>query len=163
MTMRYHRYGLVVVLALSIVVAGGAGLLTPSHHITEEYNTAFAAAENGDLAALQSAVAKDPALLKATEWDHQTLLHDAVRQKRVDVVRFLLDNRIDINAVTDDGLTALHMAAQNGDIPMLTLLLERGAKLNPLDSKGWTPQDRAQKWGHTDAAIFLRNRGAPGH
>jgi len=160
--MRQHRYGLVVLLAFSIVVAGGAGLLAPSHHITEEYNAAFAAAENGDLAAVQSAVTKDPALLKSTEWDHQTLLHDAVRQKHADVVRYLLDKQIDVNAVTDDGLTALHMAAQNGDIPMLTLLLERGAKLNPLDSKGWTPLDRAQKWGHIDAATFLKNRGASG-
>jgi ankyrin repeat protein len=162
MTMRHHRYGLVLLVALSIVVAGGAGLLTPSHHITEEYNAAFAAAENGDLAAIQSAVTMDPTLLKATEWDHQTLLHDAVRQKHADVVRYLLAKQINVNAVTDDGLTALHMAAQNGDIPMLTLLLERGATLNPLDSKGWTPLDRAKKWGHIDAATFLRSRGASG-
>ena len=158
--MRLQRFGLVALLALAVLGGCGSGLLTPSHHITEEYNAAFAAAEGGDLATVKKMVSTNPALLTAMEWNHQTLLHDAVRQKHSDVATFLLDRKADVNAVTTDGQTPLHMAAQNGDIPMMTLLLDRGAKPDPKDSKGWTPRDRAQKWGHADAADFLAKRGA---
>lgn len=158
--MRLQRFGLVALLALAVLGGCGGGLLTPSQHLTEEYNAAFAAAEGGNLATVQKMVRADPALLTAVEWNHQTLLHDAVRQKHIDVATFLLDKKADVNAATSDGQTSLHMAAQNGDIPMMTLLLDRGAKLAPKDSKGWTPRDRAQKWGHQDAADFLDKRAA---
>jgi glycerophosphodiester phosphodiesterase len=51
------------------------------------------------------------------------------------------------------------MVAQNGNIGIIKLLLERGAKIDAADSKGWTPRDRAVKWGHPDAAEFLRQHG----
>jgi ankyrin repeat protein len=122
----------------------------------------FAAATSGDLSTVREAVNRDPTLLKATEWDNATLLHDAVGQKHRDIAAYLLDKGADVNAVTKDGLTALHMAAQNGDIVIIKLLLEpeRKATINPVDSKGWTPLDRAVKWGHPNAVEFLRQHGA---
>lgn len=157
MIRRLSLAGLLIV--LSVFSGCGSGILTPSHHITEEYNEAFAAASSGDLVTLQTYVANDHAILGATEWDGRTLLHDAVDKGRQNVAKYLLDQGANIDGVTQDGRTAIHMAAQHGDIPMITLLLRYKAKINPVDGKGWTPLDRAEKWGHADAVSFLRGRG----
>jgi ankyrin repeat protein len=156
--MTRHRYYLILLFALSTVFSG-CGLVAPSHHRTEGYTPLFAAATGGDLATVREAVDKDPTLVKATEWEGATLLHDAVGQNHQDVAAYILDKGGDVNAETTDGITALHMAAQNGNVRIITLLLERGAKIDAVDAKGWTPLDRAVKWGHPDAAEFLRQRG----
>jgi ankyrin repeat protein len=128
----------------------GCATISPSNHLTEAYTPIFAAAVGGDLTTVRKAVDREPTLLKSTEWDNATLLHDAVSQKRRAIVAYLLDKGADVNAATNDGLTPLHMAAQNGDIAIIGLLLEPGreTKVDAVDSKGWTPLDRAMKWGH---------------
>jgi len=158
--MKRHRYCLIVWFAVATFYSG-CSLFSPSHHRTEDYTPVFAAAAGGDLTTVREAVDRDPTLLKATEWDNATLLHDSVGQKHRDVAAFLLDRGADPNASTKDGLTPLHMAAQNGDIAIIKLLLEPGrkTKIDAVDAKGWTPLDRAVKWGHPDAADFLRQHG----
>jgi ankyrin repeat protein len=156
--MKSYRYFLVLLLTLS-TLSSGCGLVVPSHHRTEEYTPIFAAATGGDFTAVQQAVEKDPSLVKATEWEDATLLHDAVIQNHIDLAKYLLEKRADVNAVKTDGVTALHMAARNGNIEMMMLLLQGGATINAVDARGWTPLDRAQKWGHQDAAEFLRQHG----
>jgi ankyrin repeat protein len=160
--MKRGRYYLALLVALSPLF-GGCNLFTSSDHRTEDYTPVFAAAAAGDLATVRQAVDNNPTLVKVTEWDSATLLHDAVQQNHLDVAKYLLDHRADVNALTADGLSPLHMAAQNGDIDLIQLLLERGAKIDALDSKGWTPLDRAEKWGHQDAAEFLKQRGGHEH
>jgi ankyrin repeat protein len=158
--MRRYRYYFILLFSISILVGiGGWELLSPSHHRTEDYTPLFAAATGGDLATVREAVDKDRSLLRATEWDNATLLHDAVGQNHQDLATYLLDKGANVNAATKDGITALHMAAQNGNLDIMKLLLERGAKIDVVDSKGWTPTDRAVKWSHPDAGEFLRQRG----
>ncbi len=151
-----------LLLGISVSAGHGAGILTSSQHITEEYNNAFAAASSGDLTTLQNEISKDPAILNATEWEKRTLLHDAAAKGQTDVAKYLIDKGIDVNATTSDRRTALHMAAQHGDIPMITLLLVHGAAINLADAQGWTPLDRAAKWGHADAVAYLQAHGATG-
>src|ERR1700676_3341395 len=102
-----HRYFLILLFCLGTFLNG----CTPSDHRTEAYTPVFAAATGGDLTAVGTAVDKDPALVKAREWDNATLLHGAVGQNHQDVAAYLLDKGADANAVTKDGITALHMAA----------------------------------------------------
>jgi len=154
-----RQYPVALLIAFSLFLGGAGGIITPSRHLTEEYNNAFAAASAGDLTTLRNEVDADPTIVKATEWDGRTLLHDAVDKSQMEVTKYLIDENCDINALTTDNRTALHMAAQHGDIPMITLLLAHGAKINPVDSKGWTPLDRATKWGHADAVAYLRAHG----
>jgi ankyrin repeat protein len=156
-----HRVSLIAsFIAFSILSGCGAGIFTPSHHVTEQYNAAVAAASSGDLVTLQAHVDNDRALLQVTEWDGRTLLHDAVDKSQLEVTKYLLDRGANIEAVTADGRTVLHMAAQHGDIPMISLLLGRGAIVNPIDNEGWTPLDRATKWEHPNAVDYLRKHGA---
>jgi ankyrin repeat protein len=144
-------------------VLSGCLPVSQSNHPTLDYTPVAAAATSGDLATVRTAVGNDPSLVKAaTDWDHATLLHDAVQQNHQDVATYLLDKGADVDAVTSDGLTPLHMAAQNGNVEMCTLLLARGAKINAVDAKGWTPLDRALKWAHPTAAEFLRQHGGRG-
>jgi phospholipase C len=150
---------LLPLLALSIFYGCAAGTLTPSRHNTEEYNNAFAAASQGDLVKLQADVQQDPALLRATEWDGMTLLHDAVDKSQKAIVQYLLSKGADVSVSTKDGRTPLHIAAQHGDVVMISLLLDHGAAINPVDEHGMTPLDRATKWGHVEAKNFLRARG----
>jgi ankyrin len=149
---------LAVCFVLTVYVSGCA-LISPSRHATEDYTPFFAAVSAGDLAEVKRDVEATPALVKATEWDNATPLHDAVGQNHQEVAAYLLDKGAPINAVTKDGLTALHMAAQNGNIPIIELLIKKGAALNVVDAKGWTPLDRATKWDHPDAATFLSEHG----
>jgi len=72
------------------------------------------------------------------------ILHRAVRQGKVDVVRALLDAGANINAVASEHMhnergfnrhtdeTSLHIACGGGDVATTALLLERGANVNEI-------------------------------
>ena len=148
----------VLLLASSLSFTGCATIVS-SQHRTEDYTPIFASASAGDVQTVKNAISEDPSIVNATEWDHATLLHDAVQQNHQALVKVLLDEGANVNALTDDRLTPLHMAAQNGNIPIARLLLEHQAATNPVDSKGWTPLDRAEKWEHPLTATFLKRFG----
>lgn len=123
-----------------------------------DYSALVQAATEGDIPAVRAALDRDPRLIRRTEWDRATLLHNAVGHDEEQMAAFLIDRGAKVNARTSSGLTPLHMAAQNGNLPIITLLLEHRAKINPIDGKGWTPLDRAVKWRHPEAARFLQTR-----
>lgn len=156
MTKRYIR---TLVFCAAISVLDSCSLFASSHHRSEDYTAAVAAADACDLAKVQAAVDQKPQLLQATEWDNATLLHDAAGHNCKTLAAYLLSKGADVNATKTDGVTPLHIAAQRGNIAMAELLLEHGAKINAIDSKGWTPLDRAEKWNHQNVAMFLRQHG----
>jgi ankyrin repeat protein len=152
-----RRY--LALLFVLLMFSGGCSLFIPSHHKTEDYTPIVEAAERCDLATVQQAVHKDPAILTFTEWEGATLLHDAVGHDCKDETEYLLDAGADVNARKNDGVTALHIAARNGDIEIMEVLLKHGANINVVDSKGWTPLDRAEKWNQPAAAKYLKSHG----
>ena len=123
------------------------------------YKAIDAAAEGGDIAAVQELYWRDHSVVGAKDWDNLTPLHLAVLHKHFDVAVFLIDHGADVNAKSSKGITPLHFAAQGGDIRMVNLLIAHKADPNAVDSKGWTPRDRALKWGHPDVAGLLKKRG----
>ncbi len=87
---------------------------------------------------------------------------------RLEVLRFLLDDGADVNAVKWAhheeayqtyalfGLgTALHYAAKGGYADRVELLLSRGANINALDSNSWTPLEVAREHGKADIVALL--------
>jgi ankyrin repeat protein len=145
---------------VALTVLSGCGVVLPSQHPVTQYTPLVAAVSAGDMPAVRTALDGDPALVRRTEWDHQTLLHDAVEHNQQAVAAFLLDRGARVNAVMAHGITPLHLAAQSGNLAIIDLLVARGAKLNPRDDKGRTPLDRAVLWHHPEAADYLRARGA---
>jgi ankyrin repeat protein len=86
-----------------------------------------AAAANGNLAKVQSLLKDHPDLVFSHNNLGATALHWASANGHEDVARFLLANKANINARTNDGHTPLHWAAWNGHKELAKLLLTNKA------------------------------------
>ena len=66
-----------------------------------------------------------------------TALHFAAEFGHVDVAIVLIQNGVDVRAVTNIKWTALHCAAENGSVDVVKVLVQNGADMNALncDSK----------------------------
>jgi ankyrin repeat protein len=75
-----------------------------------------------------------------------TALHDAVLQPNVLVVKLLLDNGFDPNAIaTKNGYTPLHFAVAANNIAAARLLLQYGADKRIKCLEGLTPLEKARE------------------
>jgi ankyrin repeat protein len=70
----------------------------------------IAAAESGDLARVQSELARDPSLARASNETGDTPLHHAAARGHVDIARVLLAAGADADAVRGDGYRPIHLA-----------------------------------------------------
>jgi ankyrin repeat protein len=70
-------------------------------------------------------------------------LVDAVRNQDAAQARQLLGNRVDVNAVSEDGSTALLWASHWNDVPTVEALLRAGADPNLANAFRMTPLSRA--------------------
>ena len=117
--------------------------------LTAADNPVTAAAERGDWAAVEAAVAADPALRSAP-----VVVELAVKE-RWDAVRRLADLGFDVTASA--GITALHYAAVHGQRDVADLLIKHGADPATKDTEfeqdaaGW-----AAYGGHEELAKHLR-------
>lgn len=129
-------------------------------------------AERGDIAAVRALLdaGADPNANKAG-YVHETALHMAALNNRLDVARLLIDRGADVNHMAYTGLppkmygTPLHYAACAGANAVVQLLLERGADPDPgpgrcLKDSGLgetSPLSLAEGMGHTVAAELIRS------
>ena len=88
------------------------------------------------LAVMVSVMLAVPALVRAAG---DSALIVAIRAGKIDTVRVLLQQHIDVNAAQGDGATALHWAVHLDDFATADLLLKAGAKVNVADDTGVTP------------------------
>jgi len=84
-----------------------------------------------------------------------------------EMVKFLLDNGADINAVNEADFQAIHGAAFAGNDEVIQILVERGANLNARDYRGRTPYRIAegakqsfQFQAFPETAAFIKALGA---
>jgi len=94
----------------------------------------------------------------ATRSDESTPLIAAAHEGRSDVVRFLLDQGADVNAVSG-GWNALVAAAHQGHVKTVGLLLDRGADVNAAPD-GRSALAAAAHQGQLDVVKLLVERGA---
>lgn len=66
-------------------------------------------------------------------------LIDAARNADRDALRALLRQKVDVNAVENDGVTALHWASYRDDVESAGLLIGAGANVNTATDLGVTP------------------------
>ena len=82
----------------------------------------------------------------------------AVRHDRVDLVRLLLDEDIDIDVIEVSGkekVSALHLAVESGNKDLVTLLVSKEAHVNAITHEGRTPLHLAASNGNEYIARVL--------
>ena len=87
-------------------------------------------------------------------------LFQAIQNRNVSLTHQLLNQGVDANQRTPEGITPLHLAAKSGQITITNLLLERGANVRAAYQAKWTPLHFAAQEGHVDVAKLLLEYGA---
>jgi hypothetical protein len=121
-----------------------------------------------DASTVAAALRDDPALVRATTAEHDTLLHLACWQKRADLVALLLNAGADVNVAGCYGRTPLHYAVHEGgpeSVPLVAALRAVGASPTLTDDFGHTVAAWAEieMVGALDEVLaLLRGPVAPG-
>lgn len=117
------------------------------------------AGENGELRS-DELLARVKSVL-CGEGAGQTLLHLAARHGHLQVCRYLISERVDLNAAGEGMMTPLHVAALAGQAEVCRMLLEAGADPNKEDEVKATPLVLAAQEGQVEACRVLLEAGAP--
>ena len=89
-----------------------------------------------------------------------TALHAAMFQKNMEIVKLLLENQFDVNAVgPQNGYTPLHDAVWAENVEAVKLLLDKGAKTNIKGKDSLTPYGKAKKEGKKEIVKLFESRG----
>ncbi len=120
----------------------------------------FEAAATGRVERVRELVKKNPDLVKAYSPDGWTALH--LNFGNLEIVKVLLDNGADIDAVSKNKLSAtpLQGAAAMQNLELGRLLIQRGANVNCRGEDGGTPLHEVAGNGQMEFAKLLLDRGA---
>jgi ankyrin repeat protein len=89
-----------------------------------------------------------------------TPLMMSTRSGHLDIARFLIESKADLNIQSTRGYTALIEAAWFGKLDILRLLIDARAELDAVNYEGNTALMEAASMGHTDIVKELLNAGA---
>jgi ankyrin repeat protein len=89
-----------------------------------------------------------------------TALHLASGNGHLELVKLLLENGANPNAVNESNDTPLHKAVENGYLDLVKLLLENGANPNAVGESNNTPLHKAAANGDLDLVGLLLENGA---
>jgi len=91
-------------------------------------------------------------------------LHIASRYGAVNNVKLLVENGVNPNAKSMEGLTPLHEAAKEGKKAVVEYLISKKVEINPIDRDGYTPVDWACAMGEgstfPEVGKILKKAGA---
>ena len=114
-----------------------------------------AAAEAGDVDLVQKLLA-DGADVHSQDNDGWTALMSATAAGHRKIVELLLEAGADVNAQTNFGLTALMSAAGSGRTEVVEILVNKGADIKAKDNNTWTALIWASSEGHQDTVEVLK-------
>lgn len=117
---------------------------------------AFAAAEKGEVPPIERLL-KRGLSINVRDTEGRTLLMYA---RNLETVAWLIERKIDVNAVEKHGSTALHFAAAQNHLDKVKVLLAADAELNRRNEKDRTPLNEADLQANTEIAALLRAAGA---
>lgn len=91
-----------------------------------------------------------------------TLLYNAVVDKKIDIVKILLNAGADPLITSKDKHQLIHVAIQRGDCEIVQLLIDKHPEklLEQIDENGRTPLLLAGSLGHTDIVRYLLKKNA---
>lgn len=84
----------------------------------------------------------------------------AADRGQLEIVKFLIERGVDVDASTVDGVTPLMYAAQNGYTEIMEYLISKGADVNATPDNKVTALIGAVRTGHYEAAVMLIAAGA---
>ena len=87
------------------------------------------------------------------------LLHSAIFDNKMRIVRLVLARGAFVNEPMGDGFTPLHVAARYGRADAVRLLLKHGARVEARDEDGETPLHLAADNNHLDVVMILLTLG----
>ena len=93
-------------------------------------------------------------------WKGDTPLLIAVDRGHIEIVKFLIDQNADINAIFEDGATALILGSEKGHKEIVANLLKKGANVSAQNKSGITALLSASMKGHFDIVKDLVKHGA---
>ena len=89
------------------------------------------------------------------DFSNQTALHDAVRTKKLDMVKFLVQSKTKLDTKDQFGYTPLHLAVRYTDLNTTNYLIENNATIDSVDGYGETPLVDAVRSNNTEIAKAL--------
>ena len=89
-----------------------------------------------DLTELQTFMSQDPNIISQTRGDGNNLLHIAATRPNIEIIQYLLNQGIDIDATNNAGRTALHIAAQLNNLPVADTLVRANIQVRRQDNFG---------------------------
>ncbi|KAF6759832.1 ankyrin repeat protein [Ephemerocybe angulata] len=92
--------------------------------------TVHTAAQNRQLNVLRSLVSEDPKLVNSIDVDERTPMHWAASSGALDIVRFLIDQKADVDRPDGTNWTPLHIAVSAGHTEIVQELVGAGANVN---------------------------------
>ncbi|MFC1843146.1 ankyrin repeat domain-containing protein [Candidatus Dependentiae bacterium] len=100
----------------------------------------FYLAANGNLKGVKFLIEEvNPANLEAKTPFKETLLHLAARHNQIEIVKYLLTKKVDINAKNKNNETPLFLAVKAGNKTITKLLIKAGANVILKNKKNKTP------------------------
>ncbi|XP_062577801.1 serine/threonine-protein phosphatase 6 regulatory ankyrin repeat subunit C-like, partial [Saccostrea cucullata] len=111
---------------------------------------------NGKYEICEYLVQKYPHLLDVRDRCSNTELHAAAWGGNVQIIKLLIEKKMDINTLREDGETVLHICCRSGKIEMCEYLVKHYSDLLEIrDSKGWTVLHSACCGGRVEMVFYL--------
>ncbi|KNA05302.1 hypothetical protein SOVF_191710 [Spinacia oleracea] len=139
----------------------GMSCASPNNH----ENGIYRAAQLGDLNAIKSEIEDDPSLLQDFSlYDRNSLLHVAAANGQIEVVSWLLERSVNLDALNRHKQTPLMVAAMHGKTSCVEKLLHAGANILMFDSlRGRTCLHYAAYYGHPDCLKLILSTARTSH
>ncbi|KAK1466229.1 hypothetical protein CCUS01_01078 [Colletotrichum cuscutae] len=108
--------------------------------VVDKSSTAMVACKNGDLFGLMLELQYHRASLGDITQENWPFMKFAIASGNIDLVKFLLDNGVNVNTTFGHFQTsALQWALNEKQFEVAELLVSRGAHVNHVSLRGWTP------------------------
>lgn len=130
--------------------------LKPDFSDGEYKDALFLAARIGHLESMRAIVDSNMAPRIAIE---NSIMGAALNEK-IDVIKYLIAQGVDVNYRAKDGCTSLHFLAQDGTIEMIRYMITAGANINAECRKGETPLKWAYYGKNEKVIAYLEDNNA---
>jgi len=118
------------------------------------------ATPSGDSDYIKAMISEDPGRINKKDQYGNSLLHLAVREGNVDIIKYLVSKGVDVNSRNIVDETPLHIAANSGNLDAVIQLIYNGADINVKDSIGNTPLHDAVENDQIQIVKYLISQGA---